>query len=724
MIPVTLLTDCCCLSAGVEVAEGIPAPFPLVAHNPAAHPPRAPPRAPRQASRNTATQAFTTCLLSDKPLSPPLASPLDPGAIRSPVVNSQHTAAAAAGASGPVHNQQDGKPDEGYEHVQGEHGHMHCNEQLDHGGHYENQVTQEQHQQQHQQYALGSASVEAEMVGAPAEHSARSYSPDERFTHPQAAAGHPAQSQVSDLPSQSCEDVQKQQALPACQQAEDPESMHHDAVPELLGAPAALPNHAGHNHVPQVASEQHQQPQQRQQCGSFTHTPHTGASAANLQSQQQQQMPVAQVQHDQVTERMHAPARSPSPSSHRSAPQQGGVPPNSDTPQAHTQAQTQAGVQAAGSTRSPTTAAAAVLAARSPQRLHPLPLLDPALLAQLSHHAHPQSPDAAAPTHHHSMNDMERSRPVTPTASAGAVVGQQPASAIDAAAQFTPRSDCPDKPQQPEAPPLSACSGPQRGEIRISPDAAPPASPGSTHKLDAPRPGSAQQLDEEQFEQDQLSQPSSSESDEDFQPSEYEQDELSQPSSSSDDEEEGDEDEDTFELDELSQPESSSDEQSPLRAESGCRVQSPSQAQPPRMVKSVCQDLPVSRDQSSRPLSAAATASGRSSAKLSRQGPLSADHKARLGFPKPAQATKAVPVQKSYLTGNSLPFNRQTLPIDQPRQGVKRPVQEVAAPQGGLKRRHTMKSVNDVHKVCAREARRLDEEYDLPAPAAQQVSHT
>lgn len=736
-MPVPLLTDCCCLSAGhtpgVEIAEGIPAPFPLVAHNPAAQPPRPPPRAPRQASRTTATQAFTTCLLSDKPLSPPPASP---GAIGSAVVISQHTAAAAAGASGLVPNLQDGTTDEGYENVQGEHTHMHCDEQLDHGGHDDHQIMQEQqhqqHQQQQQQHAVGSASAQAEMVDAPTQHSARSYSPDaERFTHPQAAAEHPAQSQVSDPLSQSCEDVQRQQAQPACQQAEDPEaepSRHHDAVPEPQGASAALPNHADHHHAPQVASEQHHQPQQRQQCGSFGCTPHTGASAADMQSQQQQQMPVAQVQHDQAADQMHAPARSPSPSSHPSASQQGGVPPNSDSAQAQAQAQTQAGVQEAGPTPSPTAAAAAVLAAQSPQRLHPVPLLDPALLAQLSRHARPQSPDAAAPTHHHPPNDTERTRSVTPVASASAVVGQQPAcvTAAAAAAQSTLSSDSPSKPQQqvqPEASPLSAPDGSEQGQVRISPNAVLPASPMSSLQPDAPRPGSAQQLDEEHFEQDQLSQDSSSESDEDFQPSEYEQDELSQPSSSSDDEEE-DEGEDAFEVDELSQPESSSDEQSPLRAESGGRVHSASQAQPPHMLESEHQDLPGSRDESLKPQTAATAASGRSGAKLSRQGSLSADHKARLGFPKPAQPAKAVPVQKGYLTGNSLPFNPQTLPIVQLRQGLKRPVQDVAAQQGGLKRMRTMKSVNDVHKVSAREAGRLDEEYDLPAPAAQQVTYT
>ena len=718
-----LLTDCYCLSAGVEIADGIPAPFPLVAHNPAAQPPRAPPRAPRQASRNTATHAFTTCLLSDKLLSPPPVSPPD---LRSPVVISQHTAAAAAGASGPVPNQQNGTTDEGYEHAQGEHAHMHCNEQLDHGGHDENQVTQEQQDQQQQQHALGSASAEAETVEAPAQHSARSHSPDERSIHPQTAAEHPPQSQVSHLHSQSCEGFQKQQALPACQQAENPEAEPSmQRVPEPQGAPAALPDHVGPNHAAQVASEQHQQPQQRQQCGSFKCTPYTGASAANVQSQQQQQMPVGQVQHDQVAEQMRAPAN-PSPGSHPSASQQAGVPLNSDTAQAHTQAQTQAGVQEPGATSSPTAAATASLATQSPQRLHPLPLLDSALLAQLSRHAHSQSPDAAAHAPRHPMSDGERTRSVTPAASARAVVDQQPACVTPAAAHSALRNDCPDKPQeqmQPEAPPVSACNGLQQGQGRTSPAAALPASPGSIHQPDAPGPGSAQQLDAEQFEQDQLSQASSSESDEDFQPSEYEQDELSQPSSSSsDDEEEGDEDEDTFEVDELSQPESSSDEQSPVRAESGrSRVHSPSQAQLPHMVKSVPQHLSVSSDQSFGPQSGATAASGRSGVKCSRQGSLSADHKARLGFPKPAQPAKAVPVQKGYLTGNSLPFNRQTLPIDR---GVKRPVQEVATQRGGPKRMRTMKSVNDVHKVSAREERRLDEEYELPAPAAQQVSHT
>ena len=263
---------------------------------------------------------------------------------------------------------------------------------------------------------------------------------------------------------------------------------------------------------------------------------------------------------------------------------------------------------------------------------------------------------------------------------------------------------------------LATHDSPQQGQARTSPAASLQASPGYVHQLEhSSQLGAAQEVaQEEQFEQDVMSQPSSSESDEDFQPSEYEQDELSQPSSSSG----ADEDEDAFEVDELSQPETSSeDEQSPVRAESAPRVQSPFQAQPPHTVRSARQELPVSRVQSSRPQSAAIAASGRTVVKRSRPGSLSDDHKARLGFPKPPQPVKEIPVPKGYLTGSSLPFNNQSVSSDE---GLKRTAQDAGAQQGTQQHMRTTASPSDLQKVSAGKGLRLDVEYDVPAQVAQQ----
>ena len=706
---------------------GIPAPFPLVAHNPTAQPPRPPPRAPRQFSRNTAALAFTTCLLSDEPLSPapPSASPPDQEAPPSqdPAAISQHTA-GAPGASGLAPQHSGGTAQEG------EHADMYCHERLDHAGHDYYNMSHAQRQAD-----LGTA-MEAEMVEAPAEHSdhgcftcphsaaqhsayphsaaehpahphsavehpanphsaaehpAHSQSAAEHSAHPHSAADQSAQSQASDLHKQSCKDFQTLQASPACQQAEDTRaepSMHHDGFHEPLGAPPADPHHAEHHHVPQLGPEQQQppqlQPQQQQQCRSYERVHHADPSAANLLLPQQQQVPAGRVQHDQAEDHMHAPLRSPASGSHPLASQQSDKPINSDAGQA---GQQQPGpppsTAAASASVAPATARASVAPAlQSPQRAQASPLLDPALLAQLSRHAHPQGPDTAS--HHPSTDNEPRSHAATPVASAKPAVSQRPAGPT-AAAQSTLSNGCPESPHCPQSPrqqmqsevsPLSAHDGSKQDRVRTSPNTSTHASPQGTHKTDTRRLNPVQQLAEEDFEQDQMSQPSSSESDEDFQPSEYEQDEMSQPSSSSGDEEmdeDEDEDDDAFEVDELSQPESSSEdgEQSPLRAESDVRVCSTAQAQPPIMIIKSRQEDVVHKyvRKSSKAQLPTTAASGRDGVKRSRTGSLAADHKARLGFPKPAQPAKAVPVPNAYLTGSSLPFNGQNLLIDQSQQG-------------------------------------------------------
>ena len=637
---------------------------------------------------------------------------------------SQHTA-GAPGASGLVPQHHCGN-DQGGE---ASHAGMYCDECLDHADHDYHGVSYAQ------QHAASRRLTDQQMVGPPAEHSACPDSDFGCFTRPHSVAEHPAlphstaeqaaQLQVSDLHNHSREDFQNRQASRPCQQPQDARArrpMHHN-VCEPQAASTAYPHHAEHYQVPQLVPEQ-QQPSQ----------PHAATCAADLRLPQQQQEPAGPIQHhDHGAEQMHAPVGSPASGSHLSVSQQSGKPPNSDA--------AQAGKQGPGSPA--TTAAAArasvAQAVQSPQRLHALPELDPALLAHRLRHAHSQGPNTgsqgpntgsqgpntAAGTHQSSTKDKLISDPAV------AVVNEQPAAAT-AAAQSTLSHDCaqspycPQSPQQqmqPETSPPSAHDGSQQDRVRSSPNASSLACLGNTDKTDACWHA------EEDFEQDQLSQPSSSESDEDFQPSEYEQDELSQPSSSSGDELDEDEDDDAFEVDEMSQPESSSedDEHSPLRAESSLKkVCSTARALPANMaIKSRQEDVVRQYvNESSRPQLSVTAASGRSGVKRSRQDPLSADHKARLGFPKPAQPAKAVPVQKGYLIGSSLPLNSQTMPTDQSQRGLKRTVPNAAEQQGGQKRRRTTASASDAHeaRLSAEVAERPDEEQGWRAPAAQQVS--
>jgi len=161
--------------------------------------------------------------------------------------------------------------------------------------------------------------------------------------------------------------------------------------------------------------------------------------------------------------------------------------------------------------------------------------------------------------------------------------------------------------QQQQQSHLGSCQSPvmlQFGAQHLSTFASPEADVDNQthHVVDGLSPA---QPANEDFEQDEMSQPDSSE-DEDFSPSEFEQDEMSQPESSSSEE-------DAFEMDEMSQPESSSEDE-PTRE----------------------------RAPTSRPSSAAQRAESKS--KSSQLRPVSEQQLARLGFPKAAQpATDGVP---------------------------------------------------------------------------------
>jgi len=163
----------------------------------------------------------------------------------------------------------------------------------------------------------------------------------------------------------------------------------------------------------------------------------------------------------------------------------------------------------------------------------------------------------------------------------------------------TPNSQQQRQQQQQESH-LGSCQSPvmlQFGAQHLSTFASPEADVNnqSHHVVDNLSPA---QPAEEDYEQDVMSQPDSSE-DEDFSPSEFEQDEMSQPDSSSSEE-------DAFEMDEMSQPESSSEDE-PARKRA-----------PP-----------------SRPSSAVQRAQSKS--KSSRLRPVSERQLARLGLPKAAQ---------------------------------------------------------------------------------------
>lgn len=715
----------------MEVAEGIPAPFPLVAHDPAAQAPRPPPRAPRQASRAT-MQAFATCLLSDPP------QPLDRA--QDPRIRAQRPATAGMpAASDPVLEQHDCKNDQGSGSTLVGDTQLLCDDRREHVG----DVPYYSRHAQHHQHAAGSAPTREAVTDTPVGGNlARPHSPTERLMHPDslaeeltqpdspaecltqpdssphvdpapphapaAAAHHPAL--PYDLHNQSERDWHERPASPGCQQQGYPgaePSQHPADIPEPAeGALPACSQHAEH-HVTKAGLEH----QQRRQ--SYEHLPNAESYADTLQKQQhQREMCIAGSQHDQMLEQ--APDQS----------------------------------QASGSPYSAPHPAPSPTALPAPHQAQPLPLVGPTSLLPLSQ-PHSSPPEAQPRPHSQPPHRFNRVLPSAharadtsghardePTAdsssthaicapSVAIVSNHQHACATPAAtaAQLAVGDDClqaaqlPQRQRQPEVslPLHSEFAHPaphQQHQQSGSPAVSLHWAEGKRDKADAL---SGHQQAGEHFEQDELSQASSSESDEDFQPSEYEQDELSQPSSSSDDADEGGDD-DTFEVDELSQPESSSeDEQSPLRPELAPRVQSPRQAHTPHLSKLLPQGL---RDPSFNPQSTAAAALGRSGVRRSRQGSLSDDHKARLGFPKPAQSPKAGPGPQGHLKDSRLPLDSQNMPLDQLGQGQKRPAQGVTAQHAGQKRMRTA-----APKAGAIPAHRPSGEHGLQAQAAQKVCY-
>lgn len=711
----------------MEVAEGIPAPFPLVAHDPTAQPPRPPPRAQRQASR-AATPAFTTCLLRDPP--PPPTKAQDHG------TRPQHPATGVVpAASDPMSEQHDGENNQGNADMHANQARLHCDGQREHVGSVHHHST---HAQPH---VTGSSPTEEGAPKGPVEDLSHRHSAAERLTlsatHPDSAVGDPSRlhapdarqpAQAVELHHQACEDFQERLASPSCQQqgytGAEPIEHPGDMAESGEGAPPAYSQHGELKcHLTQPELQQ----QQQQVCHSHQYLPHAESDVATLQQQQHwHQTHMGGSQHDQILEQ--AANKSAAGGSLHQASCHTALLSSSDA------------VQPA-----PSTAALPALPLARPQ-----PLVDPPMPLHLSRlpppqphpSAHPQPPnrpdhalaqaqgrfDTAGGARHESTAEVPTSHAAAGAASVGIASNEQRASATAAAAQPAISSGCLQAAQQlqQQRQPNAASQHsqlahavPDRVQAGSSATESLLTSSGQPDKVETCQPASLPQPAEEQFEQDELSQTSSSESDEDFQPSEYEQDELSQASSSSGEEDEG-ADDNTFEVDELSQTESSSaDELSVCRRESAFRVQSPCQAPTSQGMKSPPKGaLPASQEQSANPHSNAAAASGRSGVKRSREGSLCDDHKARLGFPKPAAYSlkDRPPGPQGLLKPSRLPFSSQDEPLNELRLGRKRPADGVAA-QGPQKHVRTASP-----KVGAVKARRPEEVDVVQAQAAHQVS--
>ena len=208
---------------------------------------------------------------------------------------------------------------------------------------------------------------------------------------------------------------------------------------------------------------------------------------------------------------------------------------------------------------------------------------------------------------------------------------------------------------------------------------------------------------DETYEQDVLSQPSSSDSDEDFAPSEFEQDEMSQPESSSE--------EDAFEVDEMSQPESSSEDEPELHREPVSTGD--------RLAAAVASRRAASAT-SGRP---AAATSGRSAGRSLRLS-FAFAQLARLGFPRAAQAvlneaggpSKSPSPAKAAVRGHGLPAGQN-------KAGSKRalsPHEALEARQADAKRARTSDALPAVAQGSSshQQQSRLPAHEEQPTPGA------
>ncbi len=582
----------------LEVADGIPAPFPLVAHQPsptATTSQRQAQRPPRQHSRANLPErhTFAACLLSAPPLNPDESQSQDQDAGQGGDPSWQswrglnpeqagcadqlqgtdlQQEAGQADLTQPAHLHHDASTHEGsglysgdHESSQGQHAHMQQGLHAEHQsqGHYTDASAA----------AQGDVEQQADLLHAAIQDAAAPLF-QESDLHPN--DNHPE----ADCPEPEHASSSPKAPVLACPDAQHGVGQHALAPPQQAIAQRIAPF---------LEDDQQQRLQEQTQL-----------ALSQQPGAQQQQLPSSSVQ---------------------VADQQLGSVNLSHTAQAHhnkaleaEQVRVPANVQPGSQQASGRAHLAADVTLRiaAPVRPPGQSLLSPTSLRQ--HLAHRQGMQTSAAEHaglvtapgHEAISTSEAATRALPSQSVPGTLAHSSSPVRQASKTVSWHLDQqhhhhhqqPQQQQQQQQRGVSSQSGTVSGDTAQG-----GASNNGAHE--APYPGPAQHEGEEQYEQDVMSQPSSSDSDEDFAPdSEFEQDdEMSQPDSSSS--------EDAYEQDEMSQPESSSEEE--LRfdrvTESGIRL-------------------------------AAAAASRRASgSKPFSLRPVSKKQLARLGFPKAAQPT-------------------------------------------------------------------------------------
>ena len=580
----------------LEVADGIPAPFPLVAHQPSPAPAARPgQRAPRQHSRATAPphHTFAACLLTDQATSSDPAAPQQPtdaihtgGALGS----SEHASAALDSVEAALSAQagrlesmlpEQTQPAAPQYEAQPSHGHSQRERQAEtageglHLGHRESMVGVEQPPPAD---GLSQGAAVQSASQSPAHLEA------ENQTAPDADEVHDAGLPMASEPPepQTAPSGQAGLLLPvACDQPAAPQhgsplqqQQQHDQVgdEELELQHDCSDLAAFQQHPQQVGpSGSPSDPQKQQQQGKMTHmADHLSHDLLASRGAQQH----AHAQHSSSFQAEHA-----------------------DMPAVQLLSQHLFSSTPLAAAPGPPPAAPVLPLPAAPQPQKPAPISSHqhAAIQQVLQALGASQLGPAQPFAHQLAGVSAHVAPSQPDNISQPGQSSPPASAYHAPPLgLSAPSSCQQNHRS-----LSKSPAVQNGEQRLSSFASPQADDPDAKGHGADEPSSAQRSDEE-YEQDEMSQPESSD-DEDFKPSEFEQDEMSQPDSSSSEE-------DAFEQDEMSQPESSSeDEPTPNRiALSAARL-------------------------------AAATASRRSKTKPCEVTPVSKQQLARLGFPKAAQ---------------------------------------------------------------------------------------
>lgn len=601
----------------LEVADGIPAPFPLVTHQPSPTPAARPgQRAPRQHSRATAPphHTFAACLLTDQGTSS------DPGAPQQAVDDvhtggaqgsNEHASAAldSVEAALPVQagqleqmlpgQTQPAAPQYG---AQPSHGHSQREPQAETAG---------------EGLRLGHSEG---MVGLEQQPAADGLS---QGAGVQSASQSPAQLEAVNQTAPDA-DAMQDAGLPMASLSEPPEPQTAPLGQAGLLLPVACDTPA----APQHGSSLQQQQQHDQAGDEEMELQHDCSDLAAFQ------------QHPEQV----APSGSPSDPQKQQQQQQGKMTHLADrmshdllaswSTQPHTHAQHSSSFQAEHADMPAVQLLSQHLFSSTPLAAAPGP---PPAAPVLPSPAAPQ-PQKPAPisSHQHAAiqqvlqalgaSQLGPAQPLghQPVSVSAHVIPSQPKNISQPGQSSPPASAYHAPPLELNAPSscqqnhrsLSKSPAVQNGEQRLSSLAPPQADDPDAKGHGADEPSSAQRSDED-YEQDEMSQPESSE-DEDFKPSEFEQDEMSQPDSSSS--------EDAFEQDEMSQPDSSSEDE----------------------------PIPKSMTLSAARL-AAATASHRVTTRPCEVTPVSKQQLARLGFPKaaqPAVGSLSIPGRSSPASSN------------------------------------------------------------------------